>query len=51
MADKNINSLKKELLNLSIMKKSGQLTDTSQFKKLKKQIASLLTKERMSKSA
>ena len=51
MADKNLNSLKKELLNLSIMKKSGQLTDTSQFKKVKKQIASHLTKERMSKDA
>ena len=44
MADKDINSLKKELFNLKIMKKSGQLTDTSQFKKVKKQIASLLTK-------
>ena len=43
MADKDINSLKKELFNLKIMKKSGQLTDTSQFKKVKKQIASLLT--------
>ena len=51
MADKNLNTLKKELLNLSIMKKSGQLTDTSQFKKIRKQIASLLTKERMKKSA
>ena len=37
MADKDINSLKKELFNLKIMKKSGQLTDTSQFKKVKKQ--------------
>jgi ribosomal protein L29 len=46
MADKDLNSLKKELFNLKIMKKSGQLTDTSQFKKVKKQIASLLTKER-----
>jgi ribosomal protein L29 len=51
MADKNLNTLKKELLNLSIMKKSGQLTDTSQFKKIRKQIASLLTKERMKESA
>ena len=51
MADKDVNSLKKELLNLKIMKKSGQLTDTSQFKKVKKQIASLLTKERTNKSA
>ena len=33
------------------MKKSGQLTDTSQFKKVKKQIASLLTKERLEKNA
>ena len=43
--------LKKELFNLKIMKKSGQLTDTSQFKKVKKQIASLLTKERLNKNA
>ena len=47
----DINSLKKELFNLKIMKKSGQLTDTSQFKKVKKQIASLLTKERLNKNA
>ena len=51
MADKDVNNLKKELFNLKIMKKSGQLTDTSQFKKIKKQIASLLTKERLNKSA
>mgnify|MGYP001448718213 CR=1 FL=1 len=51
MADKDINSLKKELFNLKIMKKSGQLTDTSQFKKVRKQIASLLTKERLEKNA
>ena len=51
MADKDINSLKKELFNLKIMKKSGQLTDTSQFKKVKKQIASLFTKERLDKNA
>ena len=51
MADTDVNSLKKELFNLKIMKKSGQLTDTSQFKKVKKQIASLLTKERTNKSA
>ena len=51
MADKDINSLKKELFNFKIMKKSGQLTDTSQFKKVKKQIASLLTKERLNKNA
>ncbi len=51
MADKDVNRLKKELFNLKIMKKSGQLTDTSQFKKVKKQIASLLTKERTNKSA
>tara|TARA_E500000178_G_C16563233_1_gene548275 strand:+ start:341 stop:496 length:156 start_codon:yes stop_codon:yes gene_type:complete len=51
MADKDTKSLKKELFNLKIMKKSGQLTDTSQFKKIKKQIASLLTKERLNKSA
>ena len=51
MADKDLNILKKELFNLKIMKKSGQLTDTSQFKKVKKQIASLLTKERLTKNA
>ena len=51
MADKDISILKKELFNLKIMKKSGQLTDTSQFKKVKKQIASLLTKERQNKDA
>ena len=51
MAYKDINILKKELFNLKIMKKSGQLTDTSQFKKIKKQIASHLTKESMSKNA
>ncbi len=51
MTDKDINNLKKELFNLKIMKKSGQLTDTSQFKKLKKQIASHLTKQGMSKNA
>ena len=51
MADKDINNLKKELFNLKIMKKSGQLTDTSQFKKIKKQIASQLTKKETSKNA
>ena len=33
---KEINDLKKEIFNLKIMKKSGQLTDTSQFKKIRK---------------
>ena len=51
MAEKDINNLKKELFNLKIMKKSGQLTDTSQFKKIKKKIASHLTKQEMSKNA
>ena len=51
MADKDITNLKKELFNLKIMKKSGQLTDTSQFKKIKKQIAIQLTKEGLSKNA
>ena len=51
MADKDTISLKKELFNLKIMKKSGQLTDTSQFKKIKKQIASNLTKEGKNKNA
>ncbi len=37
--------------NLKIMKKSGQLTDTSQFKKVRKQISSLLTKESINKNA
>lgn len=44
MAEKDINNLKKELFNLKIMKKSGQLTDTSQFKKIRKKIAIHLTK-------
>ena len=51
MTNKDINNLKKELFNLKIMKKSGQLTDTSQFKKIKKQIAVYLTKEGLSKNA
>ena len=51
MAEKDINLLKKELFNLKIMKKSGQLTDTSQFKKIKKQIAAQLTNERLTKNA
>ena len=51
MADKDINSLKKELFNLKIMKKSGQLTDTSQFKKIRKKISLLLTKKRLEKNA
>ena len=36
MADKDINNLKKDLFNLKIMKKSGQLTATSQFKTIRK---------------
>ena len=44
MAEKDINNWKKELFNLKIMKKSGQLTDTSQFKKIRKKIAIHLTK-------
>jgi ribosomal protein L29 len=51
MTNKDINNLKKELFNLKIMKKSGQLTDTSQFKKVRKQISSLLTKESINKNA
>ncbi len=43
---KDINDLKKEILNLKIMKKSGQLTDTSQFKKIRKKIAVHLTNEK-----
>ena len=46
-----VSAIEQELFNLKIMKKSGQLTDTSQFKKIKKQIASLLTKERLEKNA
>ena len=34
--NKEISDLKKEIFNLKIMKKSGQLTDTSQFKKIRK---------------
>ena len=51
MPDKDINNLKKELFNLKIMKKSGQLTDTSQFKKIRKKIANQLTKESLKKDA
>ena len=51
MADKDINNLKKELFNLKITKKSGQLTDTSQFKKIRKKIANQLTKESLKKDA
>ena len=51
MTNKDINNLKKELFNLKIMKKSGQLTDTSQFKKIKKKIASHLTQEKVNKNA
>ena len=42
--NKEISDLKKEIFNLKIMKKSGQLTDTSQFKKIRKKIAVQLTK-------
>ncbi|MAV82679.1 MAG: 50S ribosomal protein L29 [Pelagibacteraceae bacterium] len=51
MVEKNIENLKKEYLNLKIMKKSGQLTDTSQFKKIRKKIANQLTKESLKKDA
>ena len=51
MADKDINNLKKELFKLKKKKKSGQLTDTSKIKKIKKQIASQLTKQGMNKNA
>jgi ribosomal protein L29 len=46
MVEKNTEILKKEYLNLKIMKKSGQLTDTSQFKKIRKKIAKQLTEEK-----
>jgi len=42
--NKEISDLKKEIFNLKIMKKSGQLTDTSQLKKIRKKIAAQLTK-------
>ena len=42
--NKEISDLKKETFNLKIMKKNGQLTDTSQFKKIRKKIAVHLTK-------
>ncbi len=47
----DIKNFKKEILNLSIMKKSGQLTDTSQFKKIRKKIAILLTNEKGNNNA
>ena len=43
--NKSINDIKKELYNLRVQKKNGQLTDISQFKKLKKDIARKLTME------
>ena len=41
---KEINDLKKEIFILKIVKKGGQLTYTSQFKKIRKKIAIHLTK-------
>ena len=40
---KQINDLKKEIYNLKVMQKSGQLTDTSQFKKIRRKIAVMIT--------
>ena len=37
---------RKELLNLRFQKTSGQQENTSQFKKVKKKIASLLTQQK-----
>ena len=50
-SNKLINDLKKEIFNLKIMKKSGQLTDTSQFKKIRKKIAVLMTNEKSVENA
>ena len=38
-----INSLKKSLLNLNFQKSTGQLEKTSEIKKTKRKIASLIT--------
>ena len=40
---------RKELLNLRFKKTSGQLENSSQFKKVKKNIARLLTREKQLK--
>mgnify|MGYP001093480189 CR=1 FL=1 len=40
---------RKELLNLRFKKTSGQLENSSQFKKVKKNIAQLLTREKQLK--
>jgi|TARA_B110000093_G_C12908633_1_gene383703 ribosomal protein L29 len=50
-SNKEINDLKKEIFNLRVMKKSGQLTDTSQFKKIRKKIAVFMTNEKSVKNA
>ena len=44
-----INSLRKLLLNLNFQKSTGQLEKTSEIKKTKKKIASLMTNKNFSK--
>ena len=45
-----INSLKKDLFNIRFKKINGQLEDTSQVSRLKKNVAKLLTKINQNKS-
>ena len=40
-----ISDLRKELLNLRFKKRSGQLENTSQFKKIRKEIAKYMTQK------
>jgi ribosomal protein L29 len=41
-AQKELDSIRRELLDLRIRKAHGDLRDTSQFKKLKKKVARIL---------
>lgn len=49
--EKELNSIRRELLSLRIKKARGDLKDTSQFKKLKKRVAKILTSVNSSKSS
>ena len=48
---KNLDKLKKDLFNLRFQKTNGQLTNTSKFNHIKKNIAKLLTFIERKKSA
>ena len=45
-----VNSIKKDLFNIRFKKINGQLEDTSQVSRLKKNVAKLLTKMKEKKS-